>query len=195
MSVTITLNPPLDGVTIEGRYKGYGMDELMGFGYAVDGVFTFYGYPVGIRLQLRFPAQKANDVWYDEARTREFDWWDFDWSIGLNLTQKNGPKGDVTEINLPDTLEEGEIITGNVKITNIGDITASFRCRFITEWNSSKYLTEETELTPGATLTAVTPYGDITMPNLDAIIKIQAERHYVVIAHTDQWEIDDTKSH
>ena len=195
MSVTITLDPPLDGVTIEMHYKEFGMDELYGFGYADNGVFTFRNYPVGTRLQLVFPAQRFGDVWYKEARTREFDWYNFDWGIGLKLTKGDGPLGSITEINLPDVLGEGSPITGSVVITNIGDITAPFRCRFITEWNGSEFLTEETELIPGASLEATIPTGEVLMPNQDASIKMQAERHYVVIAHTDQWEVDDLKSH
>lgn len=196
-SVTVNLTPPLDGATIEMRFKSFGYDELAGFIYSVDGKVTFRGdfYTAGLRYQIKLSAQKVDDLWYDEARTREFDWYEFDWSIGLILLRGNGPKGDVTEFNLPDTLEEDEIVTGNIKITNMGDIAAPFRCRFTTEWNNSEYVTEETELAPGAILTAVTPYGDITMPDIDAIIKIQVERHYIVIAHTNVWEIDDIKYH
>lgn len=197
-SVTVTLIPPLVGATLVLRYRSYDYDEPIIWLVTRDGVLNFFsGAPFTAydRYQVQFPAQIVGGVWYDEARTSTFGFSEA-WKYDLPLAQRNGPLGKVTEINLPDKLVEGEAITGDAEITNIGDITVLFRCRLISEWSGKGYLSPETELIPGAILKATLPAG-VVMPDLDAVTRVQAERYYGLypFIDIDEWVIDDVRTH
>jgi len=194
-SVTVTLIPHLVGATLVLRYKSYDYDEPIIFVVTKDTPTVFSGVPFTAydQYQVQFPAQIVDGIWYDEVRTSNFGF-SVDREYDLLVPSKSGPLGDVSDINLPDTLVEGEAITGDATITNGGDIKATFRCRLITEWNGLVYLSVEAELAPGDTLKGTLPAG-VIMPNSDAVTRVQAERNYILYPFIDQWEVDDIKSH
>jgi len=98
-------------------------------------------------------------------------------------------KGEITEINLPDELRFGSSISGSFILKNIGTAEAKFKIVIDPAWLPLKYSADG--IVPvGATFTASLGTGLITMPNQDAIIKIEAQR--LVGA---EWIVDDTKSH
>lgn len=85
-SITVYLNPALDGAKLELRYRSYGLDELLFTFYSVDGVWhtsqgTLTNYDV---FQVRFPPQTVNGVAYKEARTNSFVFYgDVEYSLDL----------------------------------------------------------------------------------------------------------------
>ncbi len=85
-SVTVYLNPPLDGARLELRYRSYGLDELLFTFYSVDGVMytpqgTLTNYDV---FEVRFPAQTVGGVPYLEASTGGFTFYgDLEYTFNL----------------------------------------------------------------------------------------------------------------
>ena len=98
-------------------------------------------------------------------------------------------KAVVYEINLPSELAAGASITGNIKAQNIGAVEDTIRILITTQWDGAQY--QGSGLVPVNSLLTVTiGSGVITMPSLDAVIKIEAQ-HLEGTAYVT----DDTKSH
>ncbi len=97
-SITVYLNPALDGVRGELRYRSYGLDELLFTFYSVDGVWhtsqgTLTNYDV---FQVRFPPQTVNGISYLEARTGNFIFYG-DVTYDLDLVEA-GPSSATVKI-------------------------------------------------------------------------------------------------
>jgi len=98
-------------------------------------------------------------------------------------------KASVYEVNLPSDLKAGSSITGTVKIQNIGAVEDDLRILITTEWDSKKYQASGS-VPVNWVLTATIAEGVMVMPDIDAIMTIEAQH-----LEAGVWVTDDTRTH
>ncbi len=93
-------------------------------------------------------------------------------------------------VDLPDSLFEGEPVTGTVRIKNVGAIGDKLQVSITTEWDSKLYKASA-DIPVGYTYTVnLTVATGIVMPAQDAVITIRAQHD-----QDGAWVTDDQASH
>ena len=95
----------------------------------------------------------------------------------------------VYAIELPSELDSGAWIIGKVKIKNIGPAEDDLRALVTTEWNGKLYAGQD-KVPVGSILSLTIPSGLIMMPDVDAVIIVDAQH-----LEAEVWVTDDTKTH
>ena len=88
-AVTIYLNPPLNGATLELRDRSYGRDTFVRSQLSVNGVSYFERgtLPEWYIYQVRFPPQTVNGIQYLESRSGQFTFQAAPLEYTLNLQE------------------------------------------------------------------------------------------------------------
>lgn len=99
-------------------------------------------------------------------------------------------RASVIEVSLPDALNAGDVITGTIRAMNIGTGDSNMRSLVTTMWNGREYR-RTVNLPVNGVLTHNLPsFLGITMPNQDAVIRIEGQHE-----ENGVWITDDTKTH
>lgn len=99
-------------------------------------------------------------------------------------------KASIIEVNLPDKLSLGDLIIGYFRVKNIGAVEDRIRCLVTTMWNGRQYAGENTVPVNSVLRYAIIDTHNITMPNEDAVIKIEGQHD-----ENGVWITDDVRTH
>ena len=109
-------------------------------------------------------------------------------TIKLVTVSEEG-KAEIIEVTLPNELTAGSWITGTVRAKNAGSVEDDLKILITTEWDGKKYKGEGS-VPVGWALRVTIPEGLIVMPDIDAVITIEAQH-----LENGVWITDDTRSH
>ena len=98
----------------------------------------------------------------------------------------------VTEVNLPDELDEGELILGNVRVKNIGDIKDIIRCKITTGWDGALYQSSSLLDVDSSKRIYFMEHTGVVMPARDAMMTIVAQHYHTP---TLSWRTDEVVTH
>ena len=98
-------------------------------------------------------------------------------------------RAEIIEVSLPSELVAGSWITGTVRAQNVGTVEDDLRILITTEWNGKQYQGNGSVPIDYALRVTISE-GVVTMPDIDAVITIEAQH-----LENGVWITDDTKSH
>lgn len=101
-----------------------------------------------------------------------------------------GALADVVDVKLPEELEAGKWITGEIHVKNIGDARGKIASLLHTLWDD-KFYGGWLEVDPGVTVKFMLEEGLIEMPEEDALIEIYGG---VLLDGWDKFRQDDATS-